>query len=94
MELTRLLRKSAAVPLRVAEAAANITAGVIAGSVRFAGTPAAVVVGGVGLATAPVRAAASVLSDVAESHSPGSLVREFVGGTPARRSSRSGPGVD
>jgi cation-transporting ATPase I len=89
MELTRLLRKSAALPLRAAEAAANTTVGVITGSVRFAGTTAATVVGGgVALATAPVRTAAGLLSDVAESHSPGSLVREFVGGTPARRSSR------
>ena len=89
MGLTRLLRKSAALPLRVAEAAADTTAGVITGLVRFAGTAAATVVGGgVALATAPVRSAAGLLTDVAESHSPGSLVREFVGGTPARRSSR------
>ena len=54
MELTRLLRKSAALPLRAAEAAANTTVGVITGSVRFAGTAAATVVGGgVALATAP-----------------------------------------
>ena len=69
MGLTRLLRKSAALPLRVAEAAANTTAGVITGLVRFAGTAATTVVGGgVALATAPVRSAAGLLTDVAESH--------------------------
>ena len=61
MGLTRLLRKSAALPLHAAEAAANTTAALVTGSVRFAGTSAATVVGGgVALATAPVSGNSSV----------------------------------
>ena len=79
MDLTRLLRQSAAMPLRVAGTAVNTTAAVVNGSARLAGmATAAVVGGGVALATMPVRGASAVLDGVADFPSAGQLVREFV----------------
>ena len=76
-------------PLRVAGTAVNTTAAVVNGSARLAGTAtAAVVGGGVALATMPVRGASAVLDGVADIPSAGQLVRELVGGKPARRCSR------
>ena len=89
MDLTRVLRKSAALPLHAAEAALNTTAGIVAGSVHVAAAAtAAVVGGGIGLATLPVRGAAGVVAGLSDVHSPGALVAEFVGGPPVRRCSR------
>jgi hypothetical protein len=89
MDLTRLLRKSAALPLHAAEAALNTTAGIVTGSVHVAAAAtAAVVGGGIGLATLPVRGAAGVVAGLSDVHSPGALVAEFVGGPPVRRCSR------
>jgi cation-transporting ATPase I len=86
MPLTRLLRTSAALPLRAAGAAVNTTAAVATGSVRFAGTATATVVGGgTTLATMPVRSAAALVSGVAEIQSPVRVALELVGGPRARR---------
>ncbi|MBV9512806.1 MAG: HAD-IC family P-type ATPase, partial [Mycobacteriaceae bacterium] len=92
MDLTRLLRKSAALPMRAAGTAVTTTAAVVNGSVRLAGTAtAAAVGGGVALATMPLRGASALVEGGAEIPSPGEVVRELVGGKPARRCSR-GPG--
>src|ERR1700746_2699237 len=59
MDLTRLLRKSAAMPFRAAGTAVNTTATIVNGSVGLAGTEiAAIVGGGVALATLPLRRSA------------------------------------
>jgi H+-transporting ATPase len=91
MDMTRLLRQSVAVPVRVAETAVHTTTAIVGGSVRLAGTmTAAVVSGGVALATMPLRGASAFVEGVAEIPSAGELVRELAGGKPARRCSRGG----
>ena len=61
----------------------------VTGSVHVAAAAtAAVVGGGIGLATLPVRGAAGVVAGLSDVHSPGALVAEFVGGPPVRRCSR------
>jgi H+-transporting ATPase len=90
MDLTRMLRKSAALPLRAAQTAVSTTAAIVNGSVGVVGTAtAAVVGGGVALAKMPLRGASPLVAGV--DPSPWALARELAGGKPARRCWR-GPG--
>ena len=78
MDIGRLLRRSAALPLRAASAGVNTTANITT----------AAVLGGVALATVPVRSAASLVSGSTDIESPAQVVAEFLGGKPPRRCSR------
>jgi cation-transporting P-type ATPase I len=78
MDIGRLLRRSAALPLRAASAGVNTTANITTTAV----------LGGVALATMPVRSAASLVSGITDIESPAQVLAEFLGGKPPRRCSR------
>ncbi|HZA12518.1 MAG TPA: cation-translocating P-type ATPase, partial [Mycobacterium sp.] len=75
MDVTQLLRQSAALPLRAAAAGVSVTSSVVGTAVS----------GGVALATTPAREAAGLVSSLANGDSPARIAAEFLGGTPSRR---------
>jgi cation-transporting ATPase I len=91
MDVSRLVRRCATVGVRAAGTGVHLAAALGATSVHASGAGvAAIVSGGVGLVTMPLRLGADLMSGSGSIESVARVAREFVGGPPSRRCWRGG----